>query len=95
MYLRNILKIVSYLFIITDFIGKEPKKAVLLAAQNNELEILRKLLETDPDLINARDNDLYTPLHRACYSNNVEVIRVSIYILILLICNTLRCCIIY
>lgn len=29
----------------------------------------------NPDLINAKDNDKYTPLHRACYSNHVEIVK--------------------
>lgn len=44
--------------------------------KKNEVETLRKLLEEDPSLVNVRDNDSYTPLHRACYNNNVEVLKV-------------------
>ncbi|XP_054720942.1 ankyrin repeat domain-containing protein 49-like [Uloborus diversus] len=60
---------------VEDFSG-DPKKEILWAAEKNELETLRRLLEEDSDLVNVRDNDLYTPLHRACYSNNVDVIKV-------------------
>ncbi|GIX88982.1 ankyrin repeat domain-containing protein 49 [Caerostris darwini] len=59
---------------IEDLNG-DPEKLILWAAEKNELETMRKLLEEDPTLVNARDNDLYTPLHRASYSNNVEVIK--------------------
>ncbi|GFY42497.1 ankyrin repeat domain-containing protein 49 [Trichonephila inaurata madagascariensis] len=56
-------------------LGGDPKKLILWAAEKNELETMRRLLEEDPNLVNARDNDLYTPLHRASYSNNIEVIK--------------------
>ncbi|CAL1290793.1 unnamed protein product [Larinioides sclopetarius] len=59
---------------IEDMDG-DPQKLILWAAEKNELETMKTLLEEDPDLVNARDNDLYTPLHRASYSNNVEVIK--------------------
>lgn len=29
----------------------------------------------NPNLINARDEDKYTPLHRACYSNQIEIVK--------------------
>lgn len=35
---------------------------------------LKILLEEDKSLINIADNDGYTPLHRACYSNHVELV---------------------
>ncbi|XP_023219489.1 ankyrin repeat domain-containing protein 49-like [Centruroides sculpturatus] len=54
----------------------DPEKDVLQAAENNEVEVLRALLENDPNLVNVKDEDSYTPLHRACYNNNVEVIRI-------------------
>ncbi|XP_055953817.1 ankyrin repeat domain-containing protein 49-like [Argiope bruennichi] len=59
---------------IEDMDG-DPQKLILWAAEKNELETMKTLLEEDPNLVNARDNDLYTPLHRASYSNNVEVIK--------------------
>ncbi|XP_035233370.1 ankyrin repeat domain-containing protein 49-like [Stegodyphus dumicola] len=60
---------------IEDLDG-DPKKMILWAAEKNELETLRRLLEEDSELVNTRDNDEYTPLHRASYSNNVEVIKI-------------------
>lgn len=33
------------------------------------------MLRKDPSLINITDTDNYTPLHRACYHNNVEVVK--------------------
>lgn len=48
---------------------------MLKACETGELEVIKSLLETNPDLINTMDDDKYTPLHRACYSNNVEIVE--------------------
>ncbi|XP_015912318.1 ankyrin repeat domain-containing protein 49 [Parasteatoda tepidariorum] len=56
-------------------VAEDPQKFILWASEKDEVEIVRKLLEEDPSLVNAKDNDLYTPLHRAAYSNSVEVIK--------------------
>lgn len=31
-------------------------------------------MESDPSLVHSRDDDGYTPLHRACYNNNTEMV---------------------
>lgn len=56
--------------------NNNPKEKVLWAAEKNELELLEELVASDPTLVHARDSDNYTPLHRACYSDNIEVIKV-------------------
>ncbi|XP_047025204.1 ankyrin repeat domain-containing protein 49 [Helicoverpa armigera] len=57
---------------------KDPKANpidyVLWAAENGEICILRELLKKQPGLVHAQDADGYTPLHRAAYSNHIEVI---------------------
>ncbi|XP_075971213.1 ankyrin repeat domain-containing protein 49-like [Anticarsia gemmatalis] len=57
---------------------KDPKANpidhVLWAAENGELDTLKELLLKQPGLVHAQDSDGYTPLHRAAYSNHVEVI---------------------
>nr|CAI5860274.1 unnamed protein product [Callosobruchus analis] len=53
----------------------ELEKKILDACENGKLEEVKKILENRPDLVGARDKDGYTPLHRACYSNNIEVVR--------------------
>lgn len=35
---------------------------------------METLLKSDPLLVNSRDNDGYTPLHRACYNNAIELV---------------------
>ena len=62
---------------ISQFEGNNnPKEKALWAAEKNELELLRELVAADPTLVDARDSDNYTPLHRACYSDNIEIIKV-------------------
>lgn len=57
----------------------EPPKRILWAAENNHLSIVQQLLAMDPSLVNARDRDQYTPLHRAAYGDHVEIAEVNIY----------------
>lgn len=52
------------------------EKAILSAAENGEIEKLRKLLIKDFKLLECTDKDGYTPLHRACYGNHVEIVEV-------------------
>ncbi|CAB3239845.1 unnamed protein product [Arctia plantaginis] len=51
-----------------------PIDHVLWAAENGKLETLKELLQKQPGLVHAQDSDGYTPLHRAAYSNHVEII---------------------
>ncbi|XP_047544969.1 ankyrin repeat domain-containing protein 49 [Vanessa atalanta] len=53
---------------------ENPIDHILWAAENGELETLRELVIKQPGLVHARDSDGYTPLHRAAYSNHVNVI---------------------
>ncbi|XP_069692291.1 ankyrin repeat domain-containing protein 49-like isoform X2 [Periplaneta americana] len=50
------------------------QKEILWAAENGELSVVRKLLMADPELINVKDKDGYTPLHRACYNDHEEIV---------------------
>ncbi|XP_018328199.1 ankyrin repeat domain-containing protein 49-like [Agrilus planipennis] len=52
-----------------------PEKEILWAAENGELEVVKSLVLKDPGLVNVADKDGYTPLHRACYNNHVEVVE--------------------
>lgn len=51
-----------------------PIDHVLWAAENGEFETVRELIMKQPGLVHATDSDGYTPLHRAAYSNHVNVI---------------------
>lgn len=56
--------------------AKEPdEKAILSAAEDGEIEKVRKLLIKDFSLLECTDKDGYTPLHRACYGNHVEIVE--------------------
>lgn len=51
-----------------------PAESLLWAAQSGDLALAEQLLETDPELIKTQDSDGYSPLHRACYSDTVEMV---------------------
>ncbi|KAM4584256.1 ankyrin repeat domain-containing protein 49 [Odontesthes bonariensis] len=57
-----------------DALKDRPKELILWAAENNRLSTLLTLLTADPSLVHCRDEDGYTPLHRAAYSGHVEVV---------------------
>lgn len=54
------------------------EKEVLWAAENGDMPVLRKLLLSDPELVNVHDKDGYTPLHRACYSKHHDAAELLI-----------------
>lgn len=56
-------------------ISDESERALLEAAAKGQLEVMKELLSKNPNLINATDGDHYTPLHRACYSNQVDIVK--------------------
>lgn len=49
------------------------ERLILFAAEKGDLEVVRKILEHNPEAVKARDKDGYTPLHRAAYENHKEV----------------------
>ncbi|GJQ67718.1 hypothetical protein Trydic_g16539 [Trypoxylus dichotomus] len=51
-----------------------PQKEILWAAEKGKLSKIKELLRPNPELVDAVDNDGYTPLHRACYGNFVDVV---------------------
>lgn len=56
--------------------AKEPdEKEVLHAAEKGDLEKIKKLSIKNPCLLECTDKDGYTPLHRACYGNHVNVVE--------------------
>jgi ankyrin repeat domain-containing protein 49 len=56
-------------------IQRDPGKQLLLNAENDNLDSLEKLLDAHPKLISYKDNDGYTALHRAAYSNNINIVK--------------------
>ncbi|XP_020281518.1 ankyrin repeat domain-containing protein 49-like [Pseudomyrmex gracilis] len=56
--------------------AKEPdEKAMLSAAEEGNLEKVKTLLSKNRLLLKCTDKDGYTPLHRACYADNVKVVE--------------------
>ena len=53
-------------------------KEILNAAENGDLGRMQRLLTKNPHLLECMDKDGYTPLHRACYGNHVEIVEVRI-----------------
>ncbi|XP_072026473.1 ankyrin repeat domain-containing protein 49-like [Amphiura filiformis] len=58
-----------------DEIEGNPNKKILWAAEHNELDIAKELLEEDPELVKSVDEDLYTPLHRASYNGHLMMVE--------------------
>uniref|UniRef100_A0A5S6QSM6 ANK_REP_REGION domain-containing protein n=1 Tax=Trichuris muris TaxID=70415 RepID=A0A5S6QSM6_TRIMR len=50
-------------------------KKLLKACEEGDIPTVENLLSQNPSLVNARDRDQYTPLHRASYGNHVGVIK--------------------
>lgn len=50
-----------------------PEKEFLWAATEDMPELVAELLKKHPDLINIKDRDGYTALHKAAYNNNYDL----------------------
>ncbi|KAK0179228.1 hypothetical protein PV327_008037 [Microctonus hyperodae] len=50
-------------------------KNILIASETGKIERVGILLDKNPSLVNVTDKDGYTPLHRACYGNHVDIIE--------------------
>ncbi|CAG5939714.1 unnamed protein product [Menidia menidia] len=55
-----------------DALKDRPMELILWAAENNRLATLLALLRSDPSLVRCRDEDGYTPLHRAAYGGHLQ-----------------------
>ncbi|CAK9821080.1 Ankyrin repeat domain-containing protein 49 [Anthophora plagiata] len=56
--------------------AKEPDaQDILTAAENGNLYDVKMLLIKNPSLLESTDKDGYTPLHRACYGNHVQIVE--------------------
>ncbi|CAI2731490.1 unnamed protein product [Schistosoma spindalis] len=69
-----------------DQIKGDPKKQFIVAAENNDLSTIHRLIESAKqkdaegvvelkELLSAKDQDGYTALHRAAYGGHVEVLQ--------------------
>nr|XP_033805570.1 ankyrin repeat domain-containing protein 49 [Geotrypetes seraphini]XP_033805571.1 ankyrin repeat domain-containing protein 49 [Geotrypetes seraphini]XP_033805572.1 ankyrin repeat domain-containing protein 49 [Geotrypetes seraphini]XP_033805573.1 ankyrin repeat domain-containing protein 49 [Geotrypetes seraphini] len=53
-------------------------KLLLWASEKNRLITMKRLLTENPALAKVKDEDLYTPLHRAAYNGHLEAAQVLI-----------------
>ncbi|XP_069746912.1 ankyrin repeat domain-containing protein 49 [Narcine bancroftii] len=53
----------------------DPANLLLWASEKNQVSIVCRLLSEDPGLVNVKDEDHYTPLHRAAYSGHIAIVR--------------------
>ena len=62
---------------------------MLWASETNNLPEVKKLLSSNPCLVNVHDMDGYTPLHRAAYGNHLQMaeVRELLTLLISLTCT--------
>ncbi|KAH8308132.1 ankyrin repeat domain-containing protein 49 [Drosophila kikkawai] len=51
------------------------ERMILWAVSENRISEVREILRLDADTVNSRDNDGYTPLHRAAYNNFVDMAK--------------------
>ena len=49
------------------------EREILWAATEGKNDIVEELLIKDQTLVNCKDRDGYTPLHKACYNDNYEL----------------------
>lgn len=59
---------------ITDESEAE-KQSLLKAAENGKLEQVKDILSKHPLLVNAKDSDGYTALHRSSYSGHTNIVK--------------------
>ncbi|XP_013410662.1 ankyrin repeat domain-containing protein 49 [Lingula anatina] len=63
-------------FATDEEIKNNPVQRILWAAENGEVDIVTELLQKDASLIQAVDKDGYTPLHRAAYNGEMDVVKI-------------------
>lgn len=56
-------------------LSNDHEKLILWAAERNRVATVKRLLSQCSMLVNVKDEDCYTPLHRAAYNGHLEVAR--------------------
>lgn len=54
-------------------LSETPEKEILWAAEKGDIDIVKTLVESNPELVHVKDHDGYSPLHRACYENHLNI----------------------
>lgn len=52
------------------------QKEILWATNEGKADIVESILARNPNCKDAVDEDGYTPLHRACYNNHVDIAKI-------------------
>lgn len=52
------------------------EKELLWAANEGKNDLVEEILEANPEIVNTKDEDGYTALHKACYNNNYELAEI-------------------
>ena len=63
-------------FASEEQIKNDPVQRTLWAAETGNMDVLKEMLAKDSALVNTKDADGYSPLHRASYENHTEIIKV-------------------
>lgn len=58
------------------FIAETLHKEILWAANEGKADLVESILMRDRTTKDSVDDDGYTPLHRAAYTNNVEIAKI-------------------
>ena len=60
---------------INEDVESDPMKRLLWAAENNEMETAKDLLDSKSATIDVQDEDGYSPLHRAAYNGHTVMVE--------------------
>ena len=54
----------------------ESSQVLLKSSETGRVSLVLKVLDKDSSVVNCRDEDGYTPLHRAAYNGHKEVVKI-------------------
>lgn len=54
-------------------ISEDPVKGLLTAVEDGDLSLVQEYIKKDPTLLNGRDSDGYTALHRSANGNHLKI----------------------
>ena len=73
-----VLKKMILILVLGIFIGSLSSQEFQEAAKNGDLNKISQLLQSDPDLLNSRDQQNKTALHFACQNGHIEVVKLLV-----------------
>ena len=66
----------SYQILTSPLPGTPYGERLLKAAEKGCTALVKEILSEEEDIINYKDSDGYTPLHRACYQGWEDIVEV-------------------